>query len=48
VILNSIVFDFANYGTRLGNRNFVNDIGSLKREGNAPEDNNTNKSGALL
>ena len=28
--------------------NFVDNVGLLEREGSAPDDNNTNKSGALF
>jgi hypothetical protein len=49
MILNSIIFDFSDYGTRSGNMNFADNVRLLESEGgDVPDDNNTNKSGALF
>ncbi len=47
MILNSMTFDFVDDGTRSGNMNFAENVGLLKCEGSALEDN-TNNLGALF
>ncbi|QOJ19845.1 MAG: hypothetical protein HRU77_03545 [Gammaproteobacteria bacterium] len=40
--------DFVDDGTRSGNMNFAENVGLLKCEGSAPEDNTNNNLGALF